>query len=40
MKLIKALLIASLLTLTVHAGWKPLKSLEHYRHTYRVYVKK
>ena len=30
MKQIKIVLITILLTLTVHAGWKPLKSLDHY----------
>ena len=30
MKQIKIIFITLLLTLTVHAGWKPLKSLDHY----------
>ena len=30
MKQIKIILITLLMTLTVHAGWKPLKSLDHY----------
>ena len=30
MKQIKIILITLLLTLTAHAGWKPLKSLDHY----------
>ena len=30
MKRLKTILTATLLTLTAHAGWKPLKTLEHY----------